>query len=300
MQPTGTIEICTVNYCSNFCDYCPQKTLIQAQKSLHLPVDSTLEYMSLDLFKRCLDKIPNDIWCDFSGFVEPALNPNLGQMIQYAYEKGHKIRIYTTGNGLTKDTIDQIYQIPFVAVVWHVPDNLNILKVPVNQEYCVIMDYFCRMMRPLFAHCFGPQHSMILEYKQKGFFKVHIEQKELSNVHLITRASNTQDSTKVTLVKPKKKQGKIICRPIYHKGGTRINHNVLLYNGLVVLCCCDYSLSHKLGNLGDDATTYESLYFSPGYKQVVDGWADESIDIACRHCDLALEEKDLLLDENRR
>ena len=32
-------------------------------------------------------------------------------------------------------------------------------------------------------------------------------------------------------------------------GGSKLNHSVLLPNGDVVLCCMDYSIKHKVGNL---------------------------------------------------
>src|SRR5207247_553993 len=39
------------------------------------------------------------------------------------------------------------------------------------------------------------------------------------------------------------------------------DHNVLLPNGDVVLCCMDYSLKHRLGNLLQQS--YEDLFLSP-------------------------------------
>lgn len=307
MQPKGTLEICTVNLCSLQCDYCGQTTLLKAQKSMGLhPNINKLDYMTFDIFKKCIDKLPLDIWIDFSGFVEPSLNPELSKFILYAHSKGFKIRLYTTGEKINRAFVDEVKHVPFVVVVWHVPDNQGILKATVNNEYCASMNYLCENINsPMYAHCFGEIHPIIQTWKNNNAFRhrgqsIYIEPKKLTNEHLITRASTTRDTSLVQLQKPQRKVGNIVCKPIWHKHGNRINHNVLLYNGLVVLCCCGYSLNHKLGNLADDLTSYDDLFSSAEYNRVLSGWNDDSIEIDCRYCELALTDEERKLDENRR
>lgn len=58
------------------------------------------------------------------------------------------------------------------------------------------------------------------------------------------------------------------------------NHNVLLPNGDVYICCMDYGLKHKIGNLF--ITDYDSLDRSI----LVDMSNKEESDIICRHCEL--------------
>jgi hypothetical protein len=89
---------------------------------------------------------------------------------------------------------------------------------------------------------------------------------------VLSRGGNLFDS-------PKRK-GRIGCASSWRN----LDHNVLMPNGDVVLCCMDYGMKHVLGNLETDS--YESL-FKTEWNIVRDGLDDESRDILCRHCELA-------------
>ena len=93
---------------------------------------------------------------------------------------------------------------------------------------------------------------------------------------LISRAGNLPDRAIPN------KHGALKCSACGH----RINHNVLLSNGNVALCCMVYDLKHVLGNLLKQS--YEDLFASSEYNRVLNGLAgDESIDIACRKCEIS-------------
>ena len=57
---------------------------------------------------------------------------------------------------------------------------------------------------------------------------------------------------------------------------------VLLPNGDVQLCCMDFGLKHKLGNLNVD--TYLDLYHSKEFLRVMEAMSDESEYLICRKC----------------
>jgi radical SAM protein with 4Fe4S-binding SPASM domain len=59
----------------------------------------------------------------------------------------------------------------------------------------------------------------------------------------------------------------------------------MMPNGDTYICCQDYGLRHKLGNLFED--TFEELFESEEYKEVVDGLQDDTKDIICRDCEWA-------------
>jgi radical SAM protein with 4Fe4S-binding SPASM domain len=66
------------------------------------------------------------------------------------------------------------------------------------------------------------------------------------------------------------------------------DHNVLLPNGDVVLCCMDYSVKHKIGNLMEN--DYFSLFASKGMAELHaentrPGYSDKSI---CKSCSRAV------------
>ena len=63
-------------------------------------------YLSLETFKACIDKIPTHIRVDFSGMAEPWLNKNCSNMVLYAAQRGHKLVVYTTLVGMTVDDFE--------------------------------------------------------------------------------------------------------------------------------------------------------------------------------------------------
>ena len=97
---------------------------------------------------------------------------------------------------------------------------------------------------------------------------------------LISRAGNL-----VAKAIPRK-TGKLECSSC----GPRIDHNVLLPDGSVALCCMVYDLKHVIGSLLTGS--YASLFESEEYARVMRGLSgDESIDIACRNCEVSVSVK---------
>jgi radical SAM protein with 4Fe4S-binding SPASM domain len=71
----------------------------------------------------------------------------------------------------------------------------------------------------------------------------------------------------------------------YKKGKIRCdNHEAgeVLPNGDVVLCCMDYGLKHKLGNLL--VNSYEDILNSEEFKKVKLSMDDDNIESICRYC----------------
>jgi biotin synthase-like enzyme len=67
-----SIEVTTKIGCSNVCEYCPQSTLIKRYKER---IGNKDTMMKLDTFQRCIRTLPKDIGLNFTGYVEPFLNP---------------------------------------------------------------------------------------------------------------------------------------------------------------------------------------------------------------------------------
>lgn len=65
--------------------------------------------------------------------------------------------------------------------------------------------------------------------------------------------------------------------------GQDLNHNVLLPDGTLLLCCMDYGMKHVLGNLRKE--TYEEIMTGEHINRIKEGLlGDEKIDILCRMC----------------
>jgi hypothetical protein len=103
--------------------------------------------------------------------------------------------------------------------------------------------------------------------------------KSIRRTKMMARAGNLTGMKDVQ--QPLRLTGPIRCRSC----GDCLNHNVLLPNGDVVLCCMDYGLQHILGNLL--LTDYESLFSSEAFKRIQQGLDDDSRDVLCRYCDNA-------------
>jgi hypothetical protein len=61
---------------------------------------------------------------------------------------------------------------------------------------------------------------------------------------------------------------------------------IILPNGDTVLCCKDWSMEYKLGNLTN--CSYEDLFQSITYKEIVRKMSSENEDILCRTCEFAV------------
>ena len=258
----GAMEITTRVGCKNMCVYCPQDKFIKAYKKR-----SDVVQMSLDTFKTCLDKIPHNIHIHFSGMAEPWLNPNCTDMILYVHKCGFEIAVFTTTTGMSLADIDLIKHIPFRTFEVHLPDDKNYTNIKVDKEYL------------LKIHKLSASNIHGINYMSIG--GVHPEIKKiLSGImvrenELVDRAGNVNGI--VGINKKGKLKGKIICIGC----GKILNHNVLLPNGDVILCCMDYGLQHVLGNLL--LSDYEPLFNSDEYQKIIRG-LDDSMDILCRYC----------------
>lgn len=70
-------------------------------------------------------------------------------------------------------------------------------------------------------------------------------------------------------------KGKILCQE-------GMEHGVLLPNGDVVLCCMNYGLQHKLGNLTKQS--YQEIFNSKELIKIKEDQLKEDSDILCRKC----------------
>lgn len=257
---TPNIEISTVIGCKMGCDYCPQKLHVKEYLKR-----SRETVMSLETFGDCLYQIPTHVEILFAGMAEPWLNPDCTEMVLLAHKLGHRIGVYTTCEGMTLQDVDKIRNIDFLHFCLHLPDADGIMKFNVTPEYLEVLKACLRIPKRNFM-CIGKVHPLVEAITGPVTDSSHT---------LISRAGNLK-TLAIT-----RKTGKLECSAT----GPTINHNVLLPNGDVLLCCMMYDSSHILGNLLKDS--YESLFTSDEYKRVMKGLQDESIDIKCRYCEIA-------------
>ena len=255
-----SLEICTsipAKGCVTNCVFCPQEVLKKSYNDERI--------MSLEKFKKAIDKVPQEITIIFSGFTEPFLNKDCVEMILYAHEKGHKIAIFTTGIGMSIQDFDRIKHIPFSSgpenpilsykgepmynggFTLHIPDNELYAKHPITNNYIKLLEHInneFNNVQGIRVVCMGTVHDKI-----KHIFP------GAQNIDLWARANNL---TKEIELKSELKQlvDKNLWKSAYRGEGPttcgldeKLYHNVLLPNGDLSLCCMDYNLEHILGNL---------------------------------------------------
>ena len=263
------MEITPKAGCSVHCRYCPQDIFLKQ----YFSQDRQAE-MTLDEFKRYLGKMPQDLVVDFSGFVEPFLAKDGLRMVQYAHENGHEVRLFTTLVGLDMASFRAIEDIPFKLVVLHLPDVHHYANIPVTEEYLELLRYVVSKKRPNgepfvdTANCQSEPDPRVVEIIGHRF---------LISWDLIDRAENLegQNLRKTKLDKVKNEAG-YYCNRALH-----LNHNVLLPNGDVVLCCMDFGMRHILGNL--QKQSYEEI-MNGGEMQRIKKELQGKANILCGGC----------------
>lgn len=253
-----TLEITTnilEKGCPVDCLFCPQRVLSNAYKGESM--------LSLENFKKIIDKIPKEITIIFSGLSEPWLNKSATDMVLYAYEKGHQIAVFTTGIGMTIEDIDTLKTIKYPlgpknpligsnglpmlngGFTLHLPDNEGYSKHKITKKYIEFLEYVNKIKSEIDGFrltCMGTVHDDI-----KHIFPVS------PKLDLWWRAGNLIKEEKL---KPELKEfsNKYMNAKVVKEDSTcgcdeDLYHNVLLPNGDLILCCMDYNLDHVLGNL---------------------------------------------------
>lgn len=155
--------------------------------------------------------IPKNVLIEFSGFCEPFANPETIEMIEYAHSKGHQIALFTTVCNVNSDTVKRLIAIPYKNICLHLPDG-KVAKIPVTQDY----------MKNVF--------SVIQGVPNIGFAI-------MNNLFL----TNNRENIARRLETSQKRVG--YCKKF------KSPQFILLPNLDLQLCCMDFGLWHKFGNL---------------------------------------------------
>lgn len=247
------LEITTEVPCLTNCYYCPQGILRRNYDGKQI--------MSLDDFIKYIKKVPASVHLHFSGFCDPFQNEDCSKMIAYASERFYEIVIYTNLLNITDYDIDLICKYDIREFYIHAPhkrsNQNNVDKFFYNLNKLVNINYKFKVI---------DVNSPLSVLNELGKMNITtIVQNEIG------RAGNNFQVTKMC--------GHIFCTE------DRLNQPVLLPDGTLVLCCQDYGLRHKLGNLND--SSYDDIMDGPEIRHVVQtmkGWDEDSL---CRHCEKA-------------
>ena len=252
-----TLEITTVFPCAVSCKICPQDKWKSAYKGKHR--------LTYDDFCTVLENIPKEVRLDFSGFSEPFLNRDASRMIHHAYQNGYQVVLYTTLVGFTPQDAEVLKDINFTACTIHLPDDTN-FKVPDVDKWLQSYELFARSVK----------YDNAIYHMGKLSARVKKEVRRICRPPILTRANNVDTG----IIKPLVRHKGIIRCTI---SNNIFNQNVMMPNGDVYLCCMDWSLQHKLGNLFDQP--YETLHDSEEYHRICQSMNDPSVETICRYCE---------------
>lgn len=271
------IEVTPSIGCCIQCKFCPQSLLMKE----YFKHDTTRKAkMEIDEFKEILDKLPPDTIIDFSGFVEPFQNPSAIEMMEYTNMKRFDETLFTTLRGVNKETAYRLIRIPFSMVVLHLADAEGYSNIPVTDEYIEVLNIIVNAKKqdnsPFVrsSNCHGDIHPRVKEV---------IEGKIIVNGEMMDRAGNLDGED--LIVDKRELTGSIKCCR-----SRQLNHNVLLPDGTLVLCCNDYGMQHVLGNLRTQ--TYSEIMNGlemTSINRKMKGKSDDTL--LCRKCIYAIEDK---------
>jgi hypothetical protein len=201
--------------------------------------------LTLENFKKVLAIVPQNVVIHFSGFAEPFLNPNCIDMIEYAHSKGFGIELYTTLVGLKPENVERLKRCnPFLVL--HLPDNLGRSKIPITETYKDTLVTVLRLMR---IDGFSIMNDNMVPDPRAGLIRSTLER------HV---------------------RGPFYCQKLVTP------QFVMLPNCDVILCCQDFGLENRLGNLLDHS--FMEVARSPKYRDICARRFKKDDEGICRKC----------------
>lgn len=256
---SGLLEMSTVVGCKMMCTYCPQNLHVKKYAER-----SDIFSMTLHNYFMYLSKIPPSVDIVFAGMAEPFLNPYAVRMVEDSVQH-HRTSIYTTGSGLDVEKAKRLVALEYNHFCLHLPDQEGKMNMRITGEYLDVLGVLIKKATNMM--CIGTLHESIKER-----FGISVAD---STGSLFSRAGNLKS------MMISRKEGVIKCTACTE----HLNHNILLPNGDVLLCCMDYNQDHVIGNLND--MEYYQLFQSEEYNRIQAGLRDSSIDILCRKCEVS-------------
>lgn len=245
----GRLEITTKIGCPIDCTDCPQLLLRSRYTGKKV--------LSFKDFKTAVDKVPTGTRIDFSGMCEPFANKHCTDMILYAAERGYPLALYTTLQGATMEDWQRLKNVMFEVVTIHLPDKEGRSHFNITDEYIDLLHRWdCHNYS-----CHGTIDERVLPLRPRNL---------ITFMH--DRAGNVTDRPHRRL----DTERPLTCCT----SGKAMDHNVLLPDGTVLMCCMDYGMTGVFGNLLEQ--DYMDVIASPT-ACAMRGTLERGESI-CRHC----------------
>jgi len=274
-----TLEITTKLGCSLACRFCPQDRLMKSY-----PRGDSRE-LSFGDFRRVVAKVPPHVRLDFSGMAEPWLNERATDMVAQAFDLGRKVAIYTTLQGMQPDDAAMLIGRyagrigPETPWVIHLPDDEgNMTGWKRSETYLRTLARFVALRRD-----HAPAGLTFMTMSARGEVAEPLRAvigDRLDPFVGISRVENLDRTAFAPgqLLAAARHDGAVLC------GSTPyFDHNAMLPNGDVVLCCMDYARRHVLGNLFHQS--YEEIHAGAAMGAIrVQAMTPGDDTLICRRC----------------
>ncbi len=236
-------------------------------------------------FKDVLNRLPSHVRIDFSGMAEPWLNPHATAMVVRAFEAGRRVAIYTTLQGMVPDEASLLIGrygariTPETPWLIHLPDADGAMTGwKPSATYRETLRRFLAFQRSG-----APAGFSFMTMSASGAVAAPLHDlipDRLPPFQGISRAENLdRDAFRPGVLLDAVRRGQaLLCgsSPFF-------DHNVLLPNGDVLLCCMDYGRRHVLGNLLVDS--YEAIHAGAAMGAIrVQAMTPADGDLLCRRC----------------
>jgi hypothetical protein len=205
--------------------------------------------MTPETFRAILAKIPPHVRIDFSGMAEPWANPDATAMLRHALQSGYAIAVYSTLFGMDEEGPEvaellKQHASQVEVLCLHLPDrNGNMRGWRYRADYEANLRLFITMG---LAGTWRNFQVMTMDRKGKPHADLDHLQIQLGAWKGHSRAGNVSEAD----VPAEDLDGRPEHRTAVSCAFTPFyDQNVCLPNGDVVLCCMDYALKHKIGNL---------------------------------------------------
>ena len=251
------LEITTVLGCPVACSYCPQGQLAKAKKGRK-------NLLALDDFKKAIDNIDMEIGLAWTGYSEPCLCPDLGEMLEYT-KTNKKIIQQITSTTLTgrKESIEKMITFDgWTTLSLHLPDTDKLMRgINVDTNYAELLEYtlfyrlrILKQQKNTRIICFGDKlhpdlEKVINKYCNQGlldrkFVKVRGEVSTRSGGLKTKDLKNVLDFVDTPEIDKKNEN-----QTFYYCNKEKLNQPCLLPDGDMNICSFDYGLRNTYGNL---------------------------------------------------
>ena len=248
------LEITTTIGCAMMCEYCPQ-TLIKSTLKKKENIDQRI--MSYENFKLYFKNVPKKTVIHWSGYSEPLGNKNFKEFINYLQSQNYEQHVSTTMFGRRDNEEFMANTSAFSSVTFHLPDNSNLMKLKVGEQYLKNLEQALRFQSELLSSkeiyivVFGENFHPKVDYIIKKLINENIISKKSVDIrdHLHSRNGEVSDMGKFRMDDTIKNEENKKKDKLYYCSYGRLNQGVMLPNGDINLCCQDYSLKGIIGNL---------------------------------------------------